>query len=134
MTDVARRRHNVSMAQATRRQVVYEDGRWNGRTVREWLPEVLRPIVERFRPLKVIVFGSLARGDEDVDSDVDLLVVLPHVEDKRATALAIQAAVEAPVPVNVFVTDPDEIARRGHVIGTALEPALREGKVLFERS
>ena len=113
---------------------MYEDGRWNGRTVREWLPEVLRPIVERFRPLKVIVFGSLARGDEDVDSDVDLLVVLPHVEDKRAMALAIQAAVEAPVPVNVFVTDPNEIARRGHVIGTVLEPALREGKVLFERS
>lgn len=37
------------------------------------------------------------------------------------------------VPKDVVVTTPDEIARRGRLIGTVLEPALREGKVLYER-
>jgi hypothetical protein len=60
--------------------------------------------------------------------------VLPRVEDKRRTAVAMRLAVDAPVPVDIFVTDLQELARRGHVIGTTLEAALHEGRVLYERS
>ena len=114
-------------------RAVYENGRYNGRTLREWLPEVVAPIVERFAPLKVVVFGSLARRDEGPDSDIDLLVVLPRVEDKRRSVVAMRRSIEAPVPVDIVVTDPEEIARRGHLVGAVIEPALREGRVVYER-
>ena len=114
------------------RHAVYEDGRYDGRTLGEWLPDVVATIVARFNPVKVILFGSLARGGEA--KDIDLLVVLAAVEDKRRAAVAIRSAVEVPVPIDVIVTDPEEIARRGHLIGTVLEPALREGRVVYERS
>ncbi len=39
--------------------VVFEDGRYNGRTLRDWLPEVVGRIVAEFDPVKVILFGSL---------------------------------------------------------------------------
>ena len=61
-------------------QVEFLDGRWDGRTVREWLPEVISDVVEAARPLQVIVFGSLARGDEGPESDADLLVALDHLD------------------------------------------------------
>ena len=112
---------------------MYEDGRYNGRTLAEWLPEVVAAVAERFDPLRVIVFGSLARGEEGPDSDVDLMVVMPHVGNKRETAVEMRLAVRAPVPVDVFVTDLEEIERRGHVIGTAVEAALHEGRVVYER-
>ena len=38
------------------------------------------------------------------------------------------------LPNDIVVTTPDEIARRGHLIGTVLQPALAEGKVLYARS
>ena len=37
--------------------------------------EVLPRLVEQFRPRKVLVFGSRARGDVLRDSDLNLLVV-----------------------------------------------------------
>ena len=110
---------------------------YEGRTLDEWLPEVVRRIVERFDPLRVILFGSLARGEMNYDSDIDLLVVFPEVkkEDKRALMVQIRSALlDTPVPMDILVTDPDEISRRGDLVGTILRPALREGKVLYERA
>jgi predicted nucleotidyltransferase len=59
------------------------------RSVDEIVEEMTRRVVARFDPLQVILFGSRARGDADEDSDVDLLVVFPHVENSRTMAVAI---------------------------------------------
>ncbi len=94
-------------------------------------------MVERFDPLKVILFGSLARGEVNYDSDIDLLVVFEHVEweDKRELAVDIRRALAGiPVPLDIIVTDVDEIDRQGYIVGTVLRPALREGRVAYERS
>jgi predicted nucleotidyltransferase len=93
-----------------------------------------RRIVERFDPLQVILFGSHARGDAHADSDVDLLVVFPHVENSRTMAVAIRSELRGSgVAKDIVVTTPGEIAARGKLIGTVLEPALREGRILYER-
>jgi len=110
---------------------------YGGKTLEEWLPEVVERVVEGFDPLKVILFGSLARGEANYDSDVDLLVVFEEVarEDRRELTLDIGRALDGiPVPVDVIVTDVDEIRRRGHLVGPILRPALEEGKVMYERS
>jgi predicted nucleotidyltransferase len=92
-------------------------------------------IVAQFHPLRIILFGSQARGDAGPDSDVDLLVVLPAVENKRNTTVAIRSSLrDMPVAKDIIVTTPDEITRRGHLVSSILRPALREGKVLYERS
>ena len=91
-------------------------------------------IARDFHPLRIILFGSHARGDATADSDVDLLVVLPEAPNKRQAAVEIRRALRAPpVSKDIVVTTPDEIARRGDLIGPVLRPALREGKMLYER-
>lgn len=91
-------------------------------------------IVERFRPLRIVLFGSRARGEAGRWSDVDLLVVLPNGTDKRQAAVEILRALgDLPACKDIVVTTPEEIERRGQLVGTVLRPALREGKVLYER-
>jgi predicted nucleotidyltransferase len=92
-------------------------------------------IVQDFHPLRIILFGSHARGDASPESDVDLLVVLPQVANKRMVAVAIRRILaDLPVCKDIVVTTPEEITRCGDLIGTVLRPALREGKVLYERT
>ena len=91
-------------------------------------------IVESFHPVRIVLFGSRARGSDTADSDVDLLVVLHDVADKRRTAVEIRRVLsDMPVCKDIVVTTPDEIARRGDLPGSVLRPALREGKVLYEQ-
>ncbi len=97
--------------------------------------EMVERIVERFHPLRIILFGSYARAQARWDSDVDLLVVLSEVQDKRRVTVEIRRALaDLPVAKDIIVTTPDEIERRGDLVGTVLRPTLREGRVLYERT
>jgi uncharacterized protein len=103
-------------------------------TAADWIPVMTQRIVEQFQPVRIILFGSFARGDARPDSDVDLLVVLPRVADKHEMMVDIMDSLaDLSVSKDVLVTTPDEIERRGHIVGPVLRPALREGKVVYER-
>lgn len=100
-------------------------------------PEVISGMVERivkgFNPLRVILFGSWARGTANQWSDVDLLVVFPAIEDKREMAINIRHSLDGlSVCKDILVATPDEISGRGQVVGTVLHSALDEGKVLYD--
>jgi uncharacterized protein len=91
-------------------------------------------IIRECHPLKIILFGSHGREEAGPESDVDLLVVLPEVLNTRQAAVAIRRLLgDLPVPKDIIVTTPAAIACRGDIVGTVLRPALREGKVLYER-
>ena len=52
-------------------------------SVQERIEETAQRIVSQFQPEKITLFGSHARGEAGLDSDVDLLVVMP-VEGRNA--------------------------------------------------
>ncbi len=92
-------------------------------------------IADRFKPERILLFGSRARGDAKDRSDVDLLVVMPDGTNRREAAVEMGVAVgDLPIAKDIVVTTPAHIAQRGHVIGTVLRPALRDGKVLYQRA
>jgi len=115
---------------------VFENGLWNGRPLGDWLQVAVDDIVAAFQPRQVIVFGSVARGEDGPDSDLDLMVVLDSVEAaQRLDVMAkLRRCITAPVPVDVMVTDPEEIERRKDVAGSAHYWPLREGKVVYDRA
>ena len=98
------------------------------------ISDMVDRIVSRFDPTQVLLFGSQVRGSANEWSDVDLLVVMTEVTDKRRAAIEIRRSLgDLLVSKDIVVTTPDEISRRGLVVGTVLHAAIREGKVLYER-
>jgi uncharacterized protein len=98
------------------------------------IDEMVERLVRSFNPLKIILFGSRARGDARPDSDVDLLVVMPEGTDRHLAAVSmLDRLADAALPKDILVTTPAEITARSHSVGSVLRPALREGKVLHER-
>lgn len=95
---------------------------------------MIERIVGKFQPYRVVLFGSCARGNANKWSDVDLLVVLANGTDRRRAAVEIHRTLnDLPVAKDVVVTTPEEIRRRGHIVGSVLSAALREGKSVYER-
>ena len=101
-------------------------------TVNEKVDAMVRRIVERFHPRQVILFGSYARGEARPDSDIDLLVVMPVTGSRRAAQIEIRLALrDFRGAKDVIVVTPEELELYRNVVGTVVEPALREGKVLY---
>ena len=91
-------------------------------------------IVTRFDPIRVILFGSQARGDVNESSDVDLMVVLNDIPNKHTTTSEIlHELMDMPISKDIIVVTPGEIEREGDVIGTITYDALQEGKIMYEK-
>jgi predicted nucleotidyltransferase len=96
---------------------------------------MVRRIVRQFHPDKVILFGSHGRRTAGPDSDVDLLVVMPVQGSKREKRIEIGVALcDFGVPLDIFLSTPEELKERVRIPGTIERPAVLEGKVLYERT
>ena len=96
--------------------------------------EMVRRIADQFSPERILLFGSRARGEAGTHSDVDLLIVMPDGTDRFEAAVDMGLAVgDMPVAKDIVVTTPAHIAEQEKLLATVLRPALREGKVLYER-
>lgn len=104
-------------------------------TSADQLGRMVSAIVETVHPDRIILFGSRARGDSHASSDFDLLVVMPLAGSRREARLRIGLAL-APcrTPVDVLLATPDELERYGKIPGSLVYPAVKDGKVLYERS
>jgi predicted nucleotidyltransferase len=97
----------------------------------------LAKIVEKMRhagsPEKIILFGSRARGDANVNSDIDLLVIeqssLPRYKRSVRYRKAITGLFAAK---DIVVWSPEEVEEWKSVPNAFITTILREGKVLYE--
>ena len=96
--------------------------------IRRFVDEVVR----RFRPHAVILFGSYAYGRPNSDSDVDLMVVMPHRGSAAQAATRIRLACPRSFPMDLLVRSPAEIRRRLRMGDPFLRDVTRNGIPLHE--
>ena len=102
----------------------------------ETLRQATERLVTQFRPLRVILFGSQARGTADARSDVDLLVICPvpgEAGSRRELMVAMDRALRGvEMATDVIILTPEEFERDRQIPGTVARPAWREGRVLYD--
>ena len=104
------------------------------KSVTKDIQRMVNRIVKKFRPERVILFGSHARGEGRPDSDVDLLIVMPVEGSRRDKAIEIGVALhDVRAPKDIIVTTPEDFAWRKEIAGTIERPATKEGKTLYAK-
>jgi predicted nucleotidyltransferase len=91
-----------------------------------------RQIAERFKPDKIILFGSFAYGEPNEHSDVDLLVVM-KCSNETSQAVRIRTVFEAPFPLDLIVRTPKRLQRRIKEGNWFLRDVTEKGTVLYEK-
>ncbi len=98
----------------------------------EILGELTRRIVEAVHPLRIILFGSAARGQMGPHSDLDVLVIMPDGTHRRNTTDQIcEALFDLGWPKDIVVVTEEDVRLFADEPSLVICPALREGKELY---
>ena len=95
------------------------------------IENVAQSIVRMFRPQRVILFGSHARGTAGEDSDVDLLVILPFEESPLRKSVDILNRLDVRFPLDLIARRPDDVERRYREGDPLIREALDHGTTLY---
>jgi len=94
--------------------------------------ELVRRIVAAVGPLRIILFGSAARGRAGAHSDLDVLVVMPDGTHRRQTMQYLHTQLFGfPMAVDILVATPADLARHRHNPGLIYQTIVEEGKELY---
>jgi len=97
------------------------------------LAEIVRRLVAAYQPERIYLFGSIARGDADEDSDYDLMVVVPDdaPPERRDSGRAYEALWGVGTAVDAVVCTSGWFNARTHLKASLPGTVLREGKLLY---
>jgi predicted nucleotidyltransferase len=99
------------------------------------LRRIVRNLVRRYKPEKLILFGSMAKGNPRADSDIDLAVVKKTRRKFIDRLLDARRAADTWEAVDIVVYTPEEVAsmeKEGQYFW--VDEILGRGRVLYERA
>ena len=103
-------------------------------TKQETIEEITRRLVDFYRPVRIYLFGSEARGESGPDSDLDFLVVLPDdapKEHMRGGAYSLLRDIRDAVDVIPW-RQTDFEGRAAYVRASLPATVIREGRLLYD--
>lgn len=98
----------------------------------EIVPDMTKRIVEAVHPVRVILFGSAARGQMGPDSDLDVLVVMPDEADPNEVSKAIYRSLRGlGFATDALVIGESDLSLHGDDPWLVYRNALAEGMDLY---
>ena len=97
------------------------------------IDDVIRQIADKFKPEKIILFGSYARGNPRPESDVDLLIVMDTPLREVQQEILIQKNLEMDLfGLDLIVQTPRKLQERVALGDSFLREILRDGIIVYE--
>jgi predicted nucleotidyltransferase len=96
------------------------------------IQNITKQIIEKYKPEKIILFGSAARGAMDLDSDADFLIIKEKTPFYGADRIReLSGMIDRDIPLDLLVYRPEEFKKRLELGDPFLKAVLKEGKVLY---
>jgi predicted nucleotidyltransferase len=99
------------------------------------LERIVQRLIEHYHPQQIILFGSLAYGNPNEDSDIDLLIIKDTTETPLERRVRVRRLVSDPerrIPFSPLVLTPAELQTRLALGDPFYREILGQGKVLYE--
>jgi predicted nucleotidyltransferase len=97
------------------------------------IQEAVELLREAGHPSRIILYGSYARGTAHEDSDLDFLVVMSVVRDRRMEMVRLRRVLSPlRIPVEVLVVSEKVFREWSDTPGNIFYEAAKEGRVLYE--
>jgi predicted nucleotidyltransferase len=101
-------------------------------TLQSEIVSITNQLIEKYKPEKIILFGSAARGDSNADSDADFLIIKKDTPHKgRDRMIEVSRMIDLNIPADFLVYRPEEFQKRLDMGDPFLQMILEEGKVLY---
>jgi uncharacterized protein len=96
------------------------------------LAVIVERLADAYKPERIYLFGSKARGDSGPDSDFDLMVVVPDgaPDEFRRSRLAYQALRGTGTAADIVVWTEGRFQSRLHLAASLPATVKREGRLL----
>lgn len=98
----------------------------------QYIQQLCQRIADRYRPERIILFGSHAYGQPTVESDVDLLVVMEYEGSPLQQAIKISRELGLVTPLDLLVRTPAQVEERLRLEDPFMREIVQCGKVLYE--
>jgi len=100
--------------------------------INQEINSIVQQIVRKYRPIKIILFGSAARGDYEKANDLDFLIIkddVPYLGIDRMREL--DEIIERDLAADMLVYRSAEFDERVALGDPFIKTILKEGRVLY---
>ena len=110
--------------------------------VKDYLPEI-RENLKKLNPYKIILFGSIPKGEENENSDIDLLVILDsekiskNYEEKMQNKLLVRKSIyelSKKIPIDILVYTKKEFEIIENNRNSFFKDVDKTGTILYEKT
>jgi len=89
-------------------------------------------IIDKYKPDKIILFGSAARGELEPDSDADFLIIKKETPLYGADRIRqLSRMIDRNIPLDLLIYRPEEFEKRLQMGDPFLKTIIKEGKILY---
>jgi predicted nucleotidyltransferase len=96
------------------------------------IESITAQIIEKYKPEKIILFGSASRGEFTSDSDVDFLIIKNDTPVYGADRIReLSRLIDRNVAVDFLIYRREEFEKRLNMGDPFLKAILKEGRILY---
>lgn len=95
------------------------------------IDSITKQLIQKYKPEKIILFGSAATGSMTPDSDLDFLLVKDDNKPRHERMVEVYRLIDKDIAADFLVYTQEELATRLKMGDPFVKSVLSEGKVLY---
>ncbi len=95
------------------------------------IKELVREIVEEYKPEKIYLFGSYVWGEPDENSDLDIFIIKDTEKSRIERQLEVRRLIKGRFPVDILVYTPKEVEKRLEMRDFFIEDIIKKGRSVY---